>query len=167
MTEPSTYDVELTVRFFEADRAGVAFFGRIFEYAHAAEEELLATCGCDIRTNFDERGWGLPIRHAESDYRRRLKLGEHLCVAVSVHQLGSSSITFQFDIYGQGDREAAGKEATSRITVHLTQVCVALDGASGNFTTRPLPPELLDGLRRLGMLAHLEGGQPKGSGISK
>ena len=89
----TTFAVPLTVRFVEADRAGIAFFGRAFEYAHAALEELLLAAGCPIRETFDRRGWGLPIVHAEADYRRPLVLGDRLVVEVGVHRVVSSSIS--------------------------------------------------------------------------
>ena len=36
-----SFEHRLIVRFYEVDRAGIAFFGRIFEYCHAAYEGLL------------------------------------------------------------------------------------------------------------------------------
>ncbi|MDP6943925.1 MAG: polyprenyl synthetase family protein [Myxococcota bacterium] len=35
-----SFEHRLTVRFYEVDRAGIAFFGRVFEYCHAAYEAL-------------------------------------------------------------------------------------------------------------------------------
>lgn len=144
-----TFEVPLTVRFHEADRAGVAFFGRAFEYIHTAQEEVLAAAGCPIRANFDA-GWGLPIAHAEADYRRPLVLGDKLVVAVSVHAVGTSSITFDFQIRGAGDPRDV------RVTARLVQVCVStLGDRDGGFLKRELPAELLAGLRRLRLLDHL------------
>ncbi len=92
----------VTVRFHEVDRAGIAFFGRVFEYCHLTFEELVAAADVGISEIFDNRGWGMPLVHTEADFKGPMRLGDRLTVGLEVGHVGKSSIAFAFEVRGSG-----------------------------------------------------------------
>jgi 1,4-dihydroxy-2-naphthoyl-CoA hydrolase len=135
------YEHVVTVRFNEVDRAGIAFFGRVFEYCHACFEETLAASGQPLLAIFEHGGYGLPLVHAEADYTRPMRLGERLLVTLRVARLGGRSITFAYEVRGAQDKDL-------RATVRLVHAFVRLDGFAG----MAVPDALRDALAGLGLL---------------
>lgn len=135
------YEHVVTVRFNEVDRAGIAFFGRVFEYCHACFEEMLMASGQPLLAIFDKGGYGLPLVHAEADYSRPMRLGDRLRISLRVARLGGRSITFAYEI--------RGAEADDlRANVRLIHACVSLDG----FTGMSVPDALREALATLGLV---------------
>ena len=112
-----SFEHRLIVRFYEVDRAGIAFFGRIFEYCHAAYEGLLVAVDYPLAEVFDDETWGMPLVHAEADFKRPMRMGEELGVQVRVHRLGKTSVTFDFTVVGVADGEL-------RATARHVHACV-------------------------------------------
>jgi len=99
----------LTVRFFEIDRAGIVFFGRFFEYCHAAFEELQHAAFGDPERAFTEATYAFPLVHAEADFKAPARLGEALTIEVSLAAKGERSLSFAYRILGpagEGDLRA-------------------------------------------------------------
>ena len=92
-----------TVRFYEIDYARIAFFGRVFEYAHAALEELLTSLFGHPGAIFEAHGFGMPLVHSEADYKAPMRLGDRLRVEVTVSRLSERSATFRYAIVGDDD----------------------------------------------------------------
>jgi len=88
-----------TVRFSEVDAAGIVFFSRVFEWCHHAFEDVLRARGLPI-TDVADRPWLMPLVHASADYRRPLRLGDAVDIAVQDPQLGEGSVTWSFEIRG-------------------------------------------------------------------
>lgn len=135
-----TFEYTATVRFHAVDRAGIMFFSRVFEYCHDAfEDALMAAIGRE-RLRAWQTGWGMPLVHAESDYRAPMRHGDRLVIGVEVERLGERSITFGYDVRGE--------EGSPRARVRLVHAFID----SKTFQPRSAPDELVDGLRRLGLL---------------
>ncbi|MGM0578869.1 MAG: acyl-CoA thioesterase [Myxococcota bacterium] len=141
-----SFEHEVTVRFHEVDRAGIAFFGRVFEYCHEAFEELLVAADDRLLAVFDTGGWGMPLVHVEADYARPMRMGDRLRVSVGVDRLGERSVTFAFRVVGAED-------GALRATVRHVHACVDLE----RFEGIPVPDRLRDGLTRLGLLEDVAG----------
>ena len=129
----------MTVRFNEVDRAGIAFFGRVYEYCHAAFEELLMASGSSLTDVFERGGWGMPLVHSEADYARPMRLGERLTVELTVPEIGQTSITFGYRVIGE--------DGKLRCTCKLVHVIVNLD----TFEPRDVPEQLLRTVKELGL----------------
>lgn len=113
--------------FFQADPAGVLFYGRVFELFHSAYAALVEAAGLDYADHFGIVSYALPVVHAEADYARPIRPGEPLLIGVTVARLGRSSVALRYAISGaDGEVKATGRE------VH-----VAVDPKA--FTTIPLP----------------------------
>jgi 1,4-dihydroxy-2-naphthoyl-CoA hydrolase len=136
------FERTLMVRFHEIDRAGIVYFARIFEYCHVVYEELLAeAAGCDLETLFRTKDWGLPLVHAEADYARPLRLGDRVRVRATIARQGERSLTFEYEL-------TCATSGEPRAKAKLVHACASLP----TFAGRALPPDLLDGLRRMGLL---------------
>ena len=121
-------------RFHEVDRAGIVFFGRVFEYAHIAFEELLFTVFGDWDQLFHKHSVGLPLVHAESDFKIPLRQGEELTVESRVIRISKSTLTFRHDIIDTNRR--------LRASVVMTHAAINLD----TFKPIPLPVAVLEAL---------------------
>ncbi|MFN3200252.1 MAG: acyl-CoA thioesterase [Bradymonadia bacterium] len=145
-TPPAAFERVITPRFHEVDRAGIAFFGRVFEYCHVVYEELWAalTEGKGLITAFDDLGFGTPVVHTSADYKKPMRMGQPLHIALTVSALTERTFTLDYDV--------RGPDGTPHATVKV--VHVAIDMAA--FKSRPLPEFLLDGFRRLGLIEGLQ-----------
>ncbi len=132
------FEHSATVRFHEVDRAGIAFFGRAFEYCHAAFEELLAATGLDHV--LDGGAWRLPLVGAEADFRRPMRMGDRLRVELEVAGLDERSVTFRFTLRGE--------DGDVRATVRHVHAAVDAD----SYEPITLPRELAEGLARLSLI---------------
>ncbi len=138
--KPRTFVHEITVRFQEVDRAGIAFFGRIFEYCHVAWEELMNHIG--LRDVFGAEGWGMPLVHAEADFSQPLRLSERIAVTIHVGGCGEKSITFEFTLHGveEGDKRAVARHVHAFVEL-------------ATLTPRSFPESLRHALIREGLIA--------------
>ena len=137
-----TFEIPITARFHEVDRAGIIFFGRVFEYAHTCYEELLIAAFGGFDRLFDERGFGTPIVHSEADFRRPIRQSDRLIVRARVEGLSSRSITFCYEIIGDGGADDL------RCTVQMKHAFVSLD----NFRAIECPAFFTTGLKGIGLL---------------
>ena len=131
----------VTVRFQDVDRAGIAFFGKVFDYCHATYEELLVALGRPIASLFEAGGFGMPLVHTEADFSRPMQLGDRLRVSVVVSEVSERTMTFDYTLRGADDGEL-------RATARLVHVFVDLQ----RFRARLVPEDLVRDLDQLGVL---------------
>ncbi len=129
----------VTVRFHEVDRAGITFFGRVFEYCHETFEEVLKASDDSLEACFDEEGWSMPLVHAEADYRRPMRMGERLSVRLTVERVGKRSMTFAYTV--------AGPDGEERARVKLVHAFIRLS----DFGPHPVPERVLRALAGAGV----------------
>ena len=99
-----SFKFEITARFHEVDRAGIVFYGRVFEYSHICFEEMMTAAFGDFDHVFDDVGVGLPLVHAEASFQRPIRRGDRLIAELSVAKLSERSITFQCRLIGSDDQ---------------------------------------------------------------
>ena len=124
-----------TVRLQHTDAAGVLFFADYFRIAHDAYEDFLSSIDYPIRFVIEEAEALLLIIHAESDYRRPLRVGDKIHTNVVVDKIGGSSFVLKYEI----------SDSDNEIVANLTTVHVAADSRTGK--KRSLPIELADKLK--------------------
>lgn len=128
------------------DRAGIVYFGRVFEYCHIAYEELMTAIFGGIEGVFSGTDWGMPLVHAEADYKAPMRLDDRLTVELRVERLGAGSVCFGYRVVG-----AAG---SLRATAQLVHAFVDMQ----RFTKRDVPQAFLDGLVAQGLVPSDAGG---------
>jgi len=104
------FDHTARVRFYQADPAGVLFYGRIFELVNDAYEELVRAAGIAFDDHFALRDTATPVVHVAADYRRPILAGEDVTVRLEVARLGTSSLHLDFAVLGpEGELRASGQ----------------------------------------------------------
>lgn len=131
---------EHVVRFHEVDRAGIVYFARVFEWCHVVYEELLRELFGGVEPIFAVKDWGTPLVRAEADYRRPFKLDDRITIEVAVARVGRGSVEYAYTLRGE--------EGEERATARLRHAFIGTD-----WKPRPVPEELLAGLRRLGLIS--------------
>jgi acyl-CoA thioesterase FadM len=128
------HEEKITIRFADADPAGVVFYPRAIALAHSVVEDLIRHSPLGWEEWFASPTHAAPLRHAEADFLRPMKPGEIFTARAAVESTGTTSVTFLVEILDPADRVAA------RIrTVH-----VLIDKKSG--TPIPLTGEILSAL---------------------
>ena len=123
-----------SVLFQEVDAAGIVFFARFFEWFHDAYCAHLAERGLRFEALIPQQTWGLPLAHAEADYKLPLTYAIPIRVDIETLTLGESSMTVTYAVRGEaGQVHAVGK------TVH---VCIDRK----TFRPRPFPPDVVAAL---------------------
>jgi len=119
------------VRWGDVDPAGIIRWDAYTRFFELAEAEFFRDLGIPYRQIFQRFKVGLPRRVMHIDFESAPVLDEQLEVCVYVSNVGTTSMTMNFDIYGDaGVVRAAG---------YLVLVCVD----AGGMIKRPWPPELL------------------------
>jgi 1,4-dihydroxy-2-naphthoyl-CoA hydrolase len=91
------------VALHDTDAAGVLFFAHLFRHAHDAYEVTMARIGWPIEALIRDRQLALPLVHAEADYRRPMRHGDQVDVALDLLSLGDRrfSLSYEFLIGAQ------------------------------------------------------------------
>ena len=86
-----------TVRWADADPAGIIYYPRIFDYVGECEWELLHSLG--IRWEELKDTYLLPRVHVECSYKKVLKLGASFTIRLRLEKLGHTSIKYGFEVF--------------------------------------------------------------------
>lgn len=97
-TPAKAMEIPITIRFGDTDPYGVVYFASYFRYCHHGIEEFLRHLGLPPASMFrnQQEGFGLPIVGASCDFRRPVKYGEEILLAVSVVKMSNKALTFGF-----------------------------------------------------------------------
>ena len=115
-----TFVTQLDVRFGDVDPAGIAYYPRIFDFVHQANEALWDVhVGRRYYYLVSEEKLGFPLVHAEVDFKHPLRFGDRPIVKVTVSKLGTSSLGLHY-VFFVDDVEC--------LDARMTVVCVRLDG---------------------------------------
>jgi YbgC/YbaW family acyl-CoA thioester hydrolase len=123
------FSTKARVYFFDADPAGIIFYASLFKFVHTAYEDFMKSLHTERNYFFDDN-IVLPIVHAESDYKKPIKVGDNLKINVTVSQVRESSFELSYIFYNESDALVAAAK-----TVHA-----AVDKAS--FKKTALPADL-------------------------
>jgi 4-hydroxybenzoyl-CoA thioesterase len=117
--------VRQTIRFSDADPAGIAFYPRIFDHLHEAFEDFFDCCaGMPYAKILSGQRIGFPTVHVTAEFLKPLHHGETVDVELAVANLGQTSFSCHYRVLR--DREVCA-------TATLTTAVVSLDGM------KPLP----------------------------
>jgi acyl-CoA thioesterase FadM len=102
-----TAQQHLTIRFEDADPAGVIFYPRAITLAHNAVEDLIrhSTLGWDAW--FGSPTHAAPLRRAEAEFFLPMRPGETVTTRAAVEKIGTTSVTFRVDFLDAQNRLAA------------------------------------------------------------
>ena len=128
------FSARITVRFGDADPAGLVYYPVLFHYFHVAMEEFFAArCGATYARLVAEERVGFPTVNVRAEFFAPVVYGDELDVEVAVARVGRSSVTFVY---------SASRAADGRLCARSEQVQAAM-----NLDTRRAVP-VPEGLRR-------------------
>lgn len=137
MSGAATFRRTLPVRFADVDWARILYFPRQLDLLHTVMEDFFTEAwGTPYHRMLAEERLGFPTVHLECDFRSPLRFGDQLEVALVVRRIGTSSVTFRYEV-----RRAGGELAGE-----VTQVAVAIDPET--WQVRELPAGLRAALAR-------------------
>ncbi len=101
-------------RFGDTDAAGVIHFYNLFRWCHEAWEESLEKYGLYASDVFPDLWSGLddqivlPIIHCEADFRKPIKVGDHLEVKILPEKINISTFQVRTEFECEGEKVALG-----------------------------------------------------------
>ncbi len=117
-----TFRTPIKVCFADIDNAGIVYYPRFMHYFHLAMEEFFALeVGIDYADVLHKHNLSLPTIHLESDFRRRMRYGDHINMEVRVIHIGNTSITWGYKGYRTNGKEEIVVEGQN------VTVCVKTD----------------------------------------
>jgi acyl-CoA thioesterase FadM len=108
----ATHREHLRVLWIDTDAGGRIHFTAAFRWAEAAEIGLYRKLG------LIENVPRLPRRHVEADYRRVLVFDDEIDVAISVAAVGTTSITYEWQISREGELAVEGRHTVVHVDEH-------------------------------------------------
>jgi len=110
--------VRQTIRFSDADPAGIAFYPRIFDHLHEAFEDFFDNCsGTTYAKVLGEERIGFPAVHATAEFLKPLRHGDVIDVEITVVELGQTSFRCRYRVLR--DREICATASCTTAVVHL------------------------------------------------
>jgi YbgC/YbaW family acyl-CoA thioester hydrolase len=96
---PATpFVIEEYVRWSDVDFAGIVFYGSYIRFFEIAETELFRHCGLAYGDVFEQHDILLPRKVVHSEFHQPARLDDRLRVAVYVGNVGTQSMTLNFDV---------------------------------------------------------------------
>jgi len=129
------------VEFRDTDAAGIVHFSAFFFWMESAEHELLRAIGVEVfqrQPDGSEQSW--PRVSVSCDYSLAAKFGDELDIAVYVHAIGRSSVTYEFVFEQAGRLVAEGRVVTVRCGLQ----------PDGSLQSVAIPPDIVARLTHTG-----------------
>jgi len=108
------------VEFRDTDAAGIVHFSAFFLWMESAEHEMLRSAGVRVVDRGGDEGvdasW--PRVSASCDYTAAVRFGNEIDIAVTVDEIGRSSVTYGFEFAHEGQAVARGRVVAVRCLMH-------------------------------------------------
>ena len=117
-------ETQTTIRFDDADPAGVVFYPRAIALAHDAVEDMIRATSLEWHGWFAHPETAAPVRHAEADFFHPMRPGQTFATHARVERMGDTSVQFVVEF-----ADAQGTVAARISTVH-----VLIDRSTGHPT---------------------------------
>lgn len=119
------------INFFDADAAGVMFYGKVFELCHSAFESFIASQK-KYKEYFSSTEFAFPIIHTEASYFSPLIPGEEIEIEISLIEIKNSSFSLLYQI----------KKQSQKVAVEIKTVTVSVE--KNKWQKISLPPFIID-----------------------
>ena len=111
--ENPRYRHSCEIAFGDTDASGWMHFPNVFLYVEAAEHAFLRSRGVLV---FDRQKGGWPRVKVSCEYKRPLLCGDSIEVLLTISRLGTSSVTWDFEITNAaGETAALGSMTNVRV----------------------------------------------------
>jgi len=109
-----SFERQVQIYFDDCDPAGIVLFANYFKIAHRLIEDFIRSKNIEWSEWFHAKNHGVPLVHAEADYKRPLIQGHTYKGLVKIAILSDSSVTFSTELLTQ-----EGQLCTQIQTVHV------------------------------------------------
>lgn len=110
--------IEYRVPYADTDMMGVVYYANYLVMFERARNELMRACGYSYR-ECEAEGWGLPVTHAELDYRRSAKYDDLLEITAFVNSQKGVRIEIACEIRRKGEDEVLVRGFTRHAFISL------------------------------------------------
>lgn len=124
------YTYSFTPQFADTDSAGIVHFSNIFRYIEAAEHAYLISLGFPINPS-DPGCLQWPRVACSAEFMRPIEAFQTLKINLTVKRVGSTSVTWHWEIHSQNQTYARGE---------LKTVCCRIN--NNRIEPGPLPEKL-------------------------
>lgn len=97
-SRPRAFVERREIRFQDIDAAGIIFYPRVLEMFHDTYAALLASAGSPLRQVMQSDTWIAPVRHAEADYFKPLRLGDVVDVEIARAHVSETETTLGYRV---------------------------------------------------------------------
>jgi 4-hydroxybenzoyl-CoA thioesterase/acyl-CoA thioester hydrolase len=136
---PDAFHTSRFVEFSDTDMAGIMHFSAFFRYMEAAEHELLRNLGFSVYSEIDGDVVSFPRVAASCEFHSPARCEDVLEIDVTVHRVGTKSVTYRF-AFSQHGRDVA--------TGQMTSVCCRVPHGEPPVSI-PIPEAVAGKLRKL------------------
>lgn len=135
--DSARFHAQRRVEFRDTDAAGIVHFSAFFPMMESVEHEFLRSIGVTVLPDHDDAaGLTWPRISVGCDFHGPARFEDILDFAVFIDRIGSSSVSYRFEISCQGNPVAKG---------NIVAVCCRL-AAGGKLTKANIPDALRDQL---------------------
>ena len=108
------------IRFDDVDGAGIVYYPQFFHLCHAAFEDFFDTAASVSYPELvSKRRRGFPTVAIQCQFQAPLTYGDTAVVALSVKEIGNSSVVFDYQIRRKVDGELCFEAAITTVLVDL------------------------------------------------
>ena len=112
--------IEYRVPYADTDMMGVVYYANYLAMFERARNELMRACGYSYK-DMENEGWGLPVTHAEADYRASAKYDDLLEITAWVQAMKGVRIEIACEIRRKGEEKILVKGFTRHAFVDLAK----------------------------------------------
>ncbi|MCB0407664.1 MAG: acyl-CoA thioesterase [Bdellovibrionales bacterium] len=109
-----SFEKQVQIYFDDCDPAGIVLFANYFKIAHRLIEDFIRSKDIDWSEWFHAKNYGVPLVHAEADYKKPLLQGNTYKGTVDTASMSESSVTFATQLFTH-----EGQLCTQIQTVHV------------------------------------------------
>jgi len=119
-----SFSTRITVRFADADPAGLVYYAEIFHYCHVAMEEFFAAhCGTAYEVLIGGERLGFPTVNVHTEFLAPLVYGDEALIEVYASDVGESSVTFEYRVYRASDLTLCVRSTQVHAAMNLDTHC--------------------------------------------
>ena len=131
LANKSPFSTIIPLRFRLGDPAGISFFANVYPLSHDAFEDFVQYLGFEWKLWFENKDWGVPLRHTSCEYRRPMVPGNDCEITVLVEKIGETSLAMKYVF-----------RSLSTVCAEVLMVHTFMDIKS--MSKRPIPSEIRD-----------------------
>lgn len=105
------------IRWSDCDPLGIVYYGAYLRFFEIAEFEMLRSMGLPYELLRVQHGVWLPRKALHAEFHRPAAMDEEIAIAASIDRVGTTSITFRFEVTRASDGEPRASATLTVVSV--------------------------------------------------